>query len=161
LYTVEFYREYQRKKRISDFKEEAEAQANTWLSILVYEYFKCSGPITKNQEKAYLSKHNCTYQEFITEYSNIYLRKFTPETPYHLRTFSPNKGKNMNVTPNTNTVDPTDNVVGSEAVSNYYIDAEGNRVEIPFELDSNGKTAQAETEVFIAEDASDHPVTVH
>lgn len=80
-----------------------------------------------------------------------------------LRTFSPNKGKNMNVTPTTNTVD--------ETFVNFYIDAEGNRVEIPFDLDvegeNNGRTYSGDSEAaqqetaFIAEDGADHPVTVH
>lgn len=67
----------------------------------------------------------------------------------------------MNVNPNT-TVDHTDGVV-----QNFYIDAEGNRVEIPFDVNdgrtydgSDGEAAQSET-AFIAEDLPGHAVTVH
>lgn len=61
----------------------------------------------------------------------------------------------MNVT-NTNTVDPTNNVG-----QNFYINTEGNRVELPFATDSDGETAQPETTIFVAEDAADRPITVH
>lgn len=63
----------------------------------------------------------------------------------------------MNDTPNTINVDTVDNV----AQRPYYLDAEGNRVEIPFDIDgSDGEATQSET-AFIAEDLAAHPVTVH
>lgn len=91
-----------------------------------------------------------------------------------LRTFSPNKGKNMN---NVTTNEPVEQVN-----HNFYIDAEGNRVEIPFDIEgdndgqtySGSETASAETTeiseadrtdgsavVYVATDEADHPVTVH
>lgn len=60
----------------------------------------------------------------------------------------------MNVTPNTTVDTPVD------VVQNFYIDAEGNRVEIPFDTNSDGEAAHPVT-AFIAEDAADHAVTVH
>lgn len=80
----------------------------------------------------------------------------------NFRTFSPNKGKNMNVT--RNEITTVDNAVVGETPftvdANYYIDAEGNRVEIPFDTDSDGEATRPVT-AFIAEDAADHAVTVH
>lgn len=66
----------------------------------------------------------------------------------------------MNVTSNTATVPVGETPFTVEA--NYYIDADGNRVEIPFDVTtaSDGEAAQPGT-AFIAEDAADHPVTVH
>lgn len=58
------------------------------------------------------------------------------------------------------------NVTTNEPVEqvdqHFYVDAEGNRVEVPFDLDAagDGETSPAET-AFIAEDGADHPVTVH
>lgn len=48
---------------------------------------------------------------------------------------------------------------GISDVKHFYIDAEGNRVEIPFDVTSDGEATQSET-AFIAEDGADHPVTV-
>lgn len=73
----------------------------------------------------------------------------------YIRTFSPNKGKNMNVTSNITDTN------GVEVVRHYYIDADGNEIEIPFDVAGEGETAQSETTIFVAEDAPDHPVTFH
>lgn len=62
----------------------------------------------------------------------------------------------MNVT--SNTVTDTN---GVEVVRHYYVDADGNEVEIPFDVAGEGEAAQSETTIFVAEDAADHPVTVH
>lgn len=81
-----------------------------------------------------------------------------------LRTFSPNKGNNMNEISN--------NAPVGEAtildVKHFYIDADGNRVEIPFVTDedgvtyaSDGEAASEETTVYVAADGEDHAVTVH
>lgn len=55
-YSYEPFKDYQRKKDISDAKERAEAKANTELSIYVYKHFGASGPITKRQISQYLKK---------------------------------------------------------------------------------------------------------
>lgn len=49
--------------------------------------------------------------------------------------------------------------VVAEKDTSFYIDAEGNRVEIPFDT-SDGETSPEGT-AFVAEDSADHAVTVH
>lgn len=71
--------------------------------------------------------------------------------------FDPRKGKNMN--------DFTETPVGEAIVDvrHFIIDADGNRIEVPFDA-SNGETAPEETTVFVAEDYADtrvEPVTIH
>lgn len=77
-----------------------------------------------------------------------------------LRTFSPNKGKNMNDTYTEAPVGGTDNVAVITDVKHYVIDEHGNRVEVPFDP-SNGEASSEETTVYIAADEADHIVTVH
>lgn len=61
----------------------------------------------------------------------------------------------MNDTVNTT---PMGEAVISD-VQHFYIDAEGNRVEIPFDL-SDGEASPEETTVYVAADGEDHP-TIH
>lgn len=63
MYSYEPFKEYQKKKEISDKKEEQEAKDNTKFSIAVYQHFGCSGPITERQKKKYL--------EFMTKESTM------------------------------------------------------------------------------------------
>ena len=77
-----------------------------------------------------------------------------------LEHFAPRKGNNMNVINNETPVGDA----GIVDVKHFYIDAEGNRIEIPFDIDGNdgtGETTQEETTVYIAADGADHSVTIH
>jgi hypothetical protein len=78
FWRIEDYREYMRKKEISDAKELAEIRAKGLFSQLVYKHFGCSGPITKSQKEKYLS----------------------------LGLYDPRKGNNMNEITNTDTEVP-------------------------------------------------------
>lgn len=106
----------------------------------------------------------CTETEYYTPPLTYYGPRKSMWRAYEIRknllsfrTFSPNKGKNMN----DNEIREELALVDAPSVAaDYYIDAEGNRIEIPFDVASDGEATQQET-AFIAEDGADHPTTVN
>lgn len=124
----------------------------------IIEYFtthcgSCRGPVVTRWSKEGLEKGDYVLMGEVFFHkgkcTQEYLDRFT------LGHKGPIKERTMNDTPNTNNVN--DN--GIEVVRHFYTDADGNEIEIPFDL-SEGEATPAET-AFVAEDAADHAVTLH